>query len=106
MPGEGLEPPSPRRAPGFKPGASTSSATPAGRLRLAGLRRLQLHRAEEGSDGCAILDHRRTRQRREERTPIGLRSQARIEDRHDTLILVATNQPPEPLPQLEHRGRE
>jgi ATP-dependent DNA helicase DinG len=30
MPGEGLEPPRPRRALGFKPSASTSSATPAG----------------------------------------------------------------------------
>ena len=30
MPGEGIEPPRPQRAPGFKPGASTSSATPAG----------------------------------------------------------------------------
>ena len=31
VPGEGVEPPRPKGTPGFKPGASTSSATPARR---------------------------------------------------------------------------
>ena len=104
VPGEGIEPPRPRRAPGFKPGASTSSATPAG----AGgrLRRLQGALRRRRSATRPGRPRRARRKRGEERAAVRARAQARIEDRDDAAVVVAADQPAEALPELEHRRRQ
>jgi hypothetical protein len=53
--------------------------------------------AEKRGDGSWILDDRATRQRTHERTPVPARSQPGIENRDDTAVAVAADQPPEAL---------
>ena len=62
MPGEGLEPSRPLWAPGFKPSASTSSATPAG-----GVSGYRLHRPEERGDARPVVYEGAVRKRGQER---------------------------------------
>src|SRR3954471_17916571 len=60
--------------------------------------------AEECRDGGWIFGDRAARQRSEERAPVRPRAKARIEDRDNSAIGVAADEPAESLAQLQQRG--
>ena len=114
MPGEGLEPPRPRGTPGFKPrrvyqfrhpgegdqGSADAAASAHGSVAAARAR------GEERGHGGAIVDDRAAAAARRGTPGRRPRAQARVEDRDDADVGVAADQPPEALPQLEHRRRQ
>src|SRR5436190_9435581 len=63
VPGEGIEPPCPRRAPGFKPGASDQFRHPGATRRTAYLLPARVHRL--GRDPLRSLELERTTELRE-----------------------------------------
>ena len=106
--GGGARTPTPARAPGFKPGASTSSATPAGEApSTTAYAVCSSVVPEEGGDGDAVLDERAARQRGQERPPV----RACVRRRGSRIATTPSSswlriRPPEALAELQHRRRE